>query len=916
VLSFLEKAITEQAEASGAKVRHERRFIVASFDEDLTALALNLLLLIEKIQNILAMVASDIYGWKTIIFRENMGSTAVPSSDFFNFSSINIEGGTGEENIMDGIWCHTSLCGELEQFIQFGEPLRFDSKASAIYAEDFVPIQSIKPVKKLDCGFPLRKKIIPLLEGKKFENCLIAAPAFSGKSESVEFYAVQGSEKPEPGFQNDFPPLIIRFGEESAGLACFPASLSVELKNLLSVHVSAPEMDHLLSFCKIINRQFLCRQISSYLFENAQVFFNTLLCHYFKIAAGLKKRPLILVENIQSAMPQAAKIFFSAFNAVDGKNAATVLGTSITKEIPIEWRHLFKHIFTIQSSDAIPQSPVPVPELPKALWEIAYMVCLLRKYFPYNELEILFYEEGRNEIFLERAFSMLEEYGITCSKADPKIIFPGFENTAAGILGNRAIFIQNIISRRLCAWVSDGRLKITFDLILALDELGKDIDDRLLLNSIINDVSNGTFFLLKKNIKTGMFDRICGKERAASLRFIFETLKVLIFGNEKDVKNVFASIEGKWKGQKTQIPLYQAEECFITALYRLGINDKIAALEAAKKSVMLSQDDPKSASLSRVYRIMALVNLSNGRLSDMMDYITFASDNAIKNSDHDEMTLSGYYASGVQYLFGNISKASRFINLSKKSASVSGRMEWLARSTFFEGRIMFETGNYAKALSIFEVLLKEMNEKAETKAYQTISAWIYRCKIYLNAVPSGDIARHNIDFLLFEIEACYFAGDYKTAISKAALFMEHIPGPAFQFVEQPDWSSGFSGIEFILFDKKDFLVRFATAYRCLSICLADKTNAAEAIHDMEYLMRNERFNGSDPNNPFLFYAYFQMLEEVGAPEVDKNTAISMAFKCLQSRASRIDDLDIKRNFLNLPFWNRSLYQRAKDYKLI
>jgi tetratricopeptide (TPR) repeat protein len=299
-----------------------------------------------------------------------------------------------------------------------------------------------------------------------------------------------------------------------------------------------------------------------------------------------------------------------------------------------------------------------------------------------------------------------------------------------------------------------------------------------------------------------------------------------------------------------------------------------------------------------------------------MDYIAFASDNAIKNSNHDELALSGYYASGAHYLFGNISKANRLINLAKKSASVSGRMAWYTRSVFFEGRIMFETGDYQKALSLFERLLEEMNGKAETNAYQTISAWAYRCKIFLNGVPAGEYIRHNIDFLLFEIEACYFAGDYESAARKADAFIEHIPEPVFQFVEQPDWSSGFSGIEFILFEKRDFLVRFATAYRCLSVCHIDTQNAAEAAHDMEHLMRNERFNGSDPNNPFLFYAYFQALEEAGAPEVDKNTAISMAFKCLQSRASRIDGLDTKRNFLHLPFWNKALYQRAKDYKLI
>jgi tetratricopeptide (TPR) repeat protein len=918
VFSFLEKAITEQAEASGAEVRHERCFIITKFDERAPAFALDLLLLIEKIQSVLATVSPHIYGWNTAVLREPADNDLYPFLPaLFRAFSANVKDITDNENVLDGIWCHASLREELEAFIQFGNPLRFEQGEPIIYAGDFVPIDSIKPTKKKDCGIALKKRIIPILEEKKFENYLIVAPSSDSSGENVrfEFLAQQGQEYTEPWTQDGFLPLVIRFGEESAGLGCFSASLTAEIQHLLTPHVSAEEMARLLSLCAIINQHFLSRQASSYLFENAQTFFSALLLYYFKAAGNLKKQPFILLENIQNATVQATKIFFSALDTTGEIASSTVLGTSVTEEIPAKWQSLFKHIYIVQPSEAVQQSP-RIPALPDALWEIAYMVCLFRKYFPYNELRTLFYEESKNEAFLERAFLMLEEYGLVHSKADPKILFPDFEKAAADKLGDRAVFVQNIISRRLYTWLSDGRLKVTFDLIIALHELGNDIDDQLLLDSITSDVTNGTFLFIKKNIKNGMFDRVCGAERAASLHFIFNSLKVLLFGNERAVKNVFASIERDQSRQKKQTTRYQTEESSVIALYWLGMNDRIAAKDAAKRAVMLCQGDPKSASLSRVYRIMALVNLSGGQLSDTMDYIAFAIDNAIKCGDHNELALSGYYASGIHYLFGNISKALRLIDLAKKSAFDSGRLEWLVRSRFFEGRIMFETGNYTKALSIWEDLLKEMDGKTETDAYKTISAWIYRCKIYLKTVTFGEHIECNIDFSLFEIEACYFAGDYNTAVQKAASFIENIPEPAFQFTEQPDWSSGFSGLEFILFDKKDFLVRFVTAYRCLAMCRLDKTNAAEAVHDIEYSMRNERFNGADPNNPFLFYACFRVLEEAGASEVDKNTAISMAFKCLQSRASRIDDLYTKRNFLNQQFWNKLLYQTAKNYKLI
>jgi hypothetical protein len=47
-----------------------------------------------------------------------------------------------------------------------------------------------------------------------------------------------------------------------------------------------------------------------------------------------------------------------------------------------------------------------------------------------------------------------------------------------------------------------------------------------------------------------------------------------------------------------------------------------------------------------------------------------------------------------------------------------------------------------------------------------------------------------------------------------------------------------------------------------------------------------------------------------------NTAVSMAFKRLQRRASRIDDPETRRDFLNLNYWNKALSIVAKEYKLI
>jgi hypothetical protein len=47
-----------------------------------------------------------------------------------------------------------------------------------------------------------------------------------------------------------------------------------------------------------------------------------------------------------------------------------------------------------------------------------------------------------------------------------------------------------------------------------------------------------------------------------------------------------------------------------------------------------------------------------------------------------------------------------------------------------------------------------------------------------------------------------------------------------------------------------------------------------------------------------------------------STAVSMAFKRLQRRAGRIEDIETSRQYLNGPKGNHELSKVAREYKLI
>jgi hypothetical protein len=89
-----------------------------------------------------------------------------------------------------------------------------------------------------------------------------------------------------------------------------------------------------------------------------------------------------------------------------------------------------------------------------------------------------------------------------------------------------------------------------------------------------------------------------------------------------------------------------------------------------------------------------------------------------------------------------------------------------------------------------------------------------------------------------------------------------------------------------------------------------------ALDSMRRVIREEALPQTDPNDAFYYYSHYCVLQETGAVEVDMDTSISMAFKRLQSRASHIDDIETKRAYLSLNYWNNSLGQAAKLHRLI
>jgi len=370
------------------------------------------------------------------------------------------------------------------------------------------------------------------------------------------------------------------------------------------------------------------------------------------------------------------------------------------------------------------------------------------------------------------------------------------------------------------------------------------------------------------------------------------------------------------------------------ASFYLGNRSIDSASEALRKALILNRDLDKAA--VPAYRLFALVNLSKQRIDDALEYISFAVDQSEKTGQTGELLLDYFFASSINFLYGNLSKAERFAVKAEKTASELGQTEWEMRARFLRGRLYFEVGKYGNALEIFESLGSLVTGGSEGSAGPrkqemicTVQAWIYRTMNFLGRPYGGgdSAAPAGPDAGIFEIESAYFTADYKRTMALADAYLSASGGERgdhFIFTEQPDWKSGFSQCEYLFRKENTQGTRLVRVYRAMAQCAMHPSldTTMEVLGDMQRFIRDELLPDIDPNDNFFFYAWYCMLRDAESPgasrasPVDMDTVVSMAFKRLQRRAGRIDDTGMRQAFLNLSRWNSTLYLAAREFKLI
>jgi hypothetical protein len=911
----LEKLLIDTVKRTGSKIRMEYRCFTASLAEEKLGLWLNIVLILEEFRLFLKQMTADFYGYACLLGRDNeLGENGAALVRL-----LPVAGLTGS-----GIWCTPYVRQALDFYADF-ENVPWNRK-------EFFQINNFHSFSRdLNVSYyPFGEKIQDTLKQNPDQNVVLIGPDFMGKREEIcRFYRQS---------LGDFPPLLVRFGSGGTGIACLWDALSGPIRSVIAEKNGGvlAELDALGIF---LARERLGKEFSPYVLEKADRFFRLLLEIYSTAAMDRGLAAVLVLEDLHLANPETGNITAAACHALGRQYNLFIYGTCSGRP-PYDvssyggyWEPLFHKVLRFTPDDFPARY---FPELPEDLWEIAYAAFLFRRFFPGSLLADLFEEEGENPVMVSKALDMLLSLGVIDCTGDPLPRIYDFRYIAETRLGNRKEKIHAMVRNRLLAWAAAGKFRYCFNLLRILAELRtwrmpkqtSNLSPELILDTFKADLANETYGDLQKAIDESQLELIVTEpEQIPALRYIFRTLGSLLHGTEEEIRRCFTE-----PPPACTVPVYEVQIGADRAAFCLGIHDTKTASTLVKGIMVNCHNTPAGKILSRVYRLFALANLSGKRLGEALEYFSFAAEKAEKSKDFDELGINAYYTAGGHFLHGNIAKAERLALQAEQAACRAGRVSWADRARFLRGKLRFELGHYRDALELFEGLRNNPMGILSADAEQVLDAWIYRSRIYQNdwsaAVPGGTCR----DALFFEIEAAYLEGDYQRALDFAERFLAELPlwgqdipdrnsaGPElFLFVEQPDWRSGFSQCELYLLPQKNFWGPLISAYRNLALCRVGQPGTAfgeEARQNMRRIIQDGRLSEMDPNNAFFFYAWYCVLEESGAEMVDMNTAVSMAFKRLQSRASRIDDPDIWSSFLNLHYWNSALGEAAKKHKLI
>jgi tetratricopeptide (TPR) repeat protein len=910
IVRLLDESLVRAVTDAGGKITGDRFVISAVFNEETIGFWLDIFILIENLKKNIE-TCKDFFGFSLVISSKMPDYPEMLCRFLANHN---------------GVFVNEQTAKNLVPYASFDKPSDWleGIKRRKYGCGSYYKIKELKIFKRavkneLDFDEDVNR-IFTKEEGK---DILIIGPSHSQMRGGLYKYCNE--------INGGFPPLSICFG--SIGLGALVDIWSLNIRLLAGTEANTQDGTHEIdNLWEFLFRERIRDEVSDYVIRCIKRFLYYVFDYYFAAAAKKKKTPVLALENIHLAGNKITEVLTEVLADLSRENREKLviiavaeddnpkeLSPSSKKEskVPAKyqlWENVFKKTVIINTEK---EARIFYPKLSHELWEIVYAISLFDRYFSPELFQRLFEEDDRNPIMITRAFSILNSVGIIDNLREPRPVNRHFEGYAQKILGSRCANVKELVRKRLLSWAVRRNISPCFRLLAIIANLDgvSQIDDLLLLKSINSDITNETVLGIETAMKSGLFDQLVGK-KANAVRFIFNTSNALHTGNENDIENAFSGVplEEIFAGCEA-FPIIKNQILVNLSAFYLGRNNIKESAEKAKEAILLGQSRNLYC-LAQGYRIFALVCLSKQQTGETIEYLSFALSNAERSGNYHELVITSYYTAASQFLYGDIYTAATHVKKSIEQSLAAGCPDWADRSRFLEGRIEFELGHYSGALDIFEALRAQPFGKKTDEKDSLLAAWVYRCKIYFQDPKTPKPESSCYDVNIFEIEAAYLAGDYKRTIDLSNSIDNPFLRDKFLYTEQADWRSGFAQCEHLYFTQGEIQKRMICLYRSLALSRLSTKGYDEAVQEIQQILRDERLCEMDPMDAFYFYAKYRILEQRSDNPVDMSTAVSMAFKRLQRRAGRIEDIETRRQYLTGPRWNSELSQTAREFKLI
>ncbi|HPQ00678.1 MAG TPA: hypothetical protein PLK03_07380 [Termitinemataceae bacterium] len=614
----------------------------------------------------------------------------------------------------------------------------------------------------------------------------------------------------------------------------------------------------------------------------------------------IKQEELYLfLENIHLASPQIFPFLVSLIEKLQHHPRVHIIGTSTTKHNLLFLQPLNPQGITIQKNIWIEKDRTILSSSDIVMYW--YLVYVLKDFFPPSLCQDIIRKTTMlSEQTIENTLSHLVQEGLLFAKEVPyapeellmPLILKDLEKEQAKLQTSLITILKNHIS--------SGQILASGTLLRKLLHFQIPIPQDLLIQSIIQDLYDEIEDELSFLKQEGHIDALLPEKDRYALEYIITTSTHLFSGNEHSIKSALSfplpdQYPSSW---------YESFAYTNRALLELAFYKKEEALLHIKHALLEGQRRLPDFLLSRIYRVFALVELQHEHIQEALEYISFSIETAKNSSLVPERFRTFFYAAVISFLYGNYSRALYYLTQSKMLAEEAYLSEWLKTCIFLEGRIYFETGKYRQAYHTFSQI--EESEGAEL--------WMYRTKTYLhNQTSTGQIQKNEKGF--FQIEAAFFKGLYDEIQEATEILEGTFQKESFLYTEQPDREQSFAHAEVLLAPRHHLMAKMTAGYSVLASYKTHQLDIKTAISRMEEILASCASEFDGPFEMINLSLYIELLKDSSPNLLDFDTALSKAFKRLQTRASRIDDYALREAYLYGSYWNSRLMEAAKERKL-